>query len=98
MDRWRTRNSHGTSRDSSNGENNDMMRILQGMTNSQQQQTELLRQGLLIAPQDQRPGTWSDFRRLQPVEFSGTEKPLDAEQWLIDMTDLLKAARILGEN
>jgi len=35
---------------------------------------------------------------LQPAEFSGTEKPLDAEQWLIDMTDLLKAARILGEN
>ena len=40
----------------------------------------------------------SDFKRLQPVEFSGTEKPLDAEQWLIDMTDLLKAARIPGEN
>ena len=40
----------------------------------------------------------SDFRRLQPAVFSGTEKPLDAEQWLIDMTDLLKAARIPGEN
>jgi len=40
----------------------------------------------------------SDFRRLQPADFSGTEKPLDGEQWLIDMTDLLKAARISGEN
>ena len=77
---------------------NDMMRILQGMMNSQQQQTELLRQGLLTTPREQRSGTVSDFRRLQLAEFSGTEKPLDAEQWLIDMTDLLKAARIPGEN
>ena len=74
------------------------MRLLQGMMDSQQQQVELLRQGLLTAPREQRPGTISDFRRLQPAEFSGTEKPLDAEQWLIDMTDLLKAARIPAEN
>ena len=40
----------------------------------------------------------SDFRRLQPADFLGTEKPLDAKQWLIDMTDLLKAARIPSEN
>jgi len=40
----------------------------------------------------------SDFRRLQPAVFSVTEKPLDAEQWLIDMTDLLKAARIPNKN
>ena len=40
----------------------------------------------------------SDFRRLQPAIFSGTEKPLDAEQWLVDMTDLLKAARVPDEN
>jgi len=40
----------------------------------------------------------SHFRRLQPAVFSGTEKPLDVEQWLIDMTDLLKAARIPSEN
>ena len=39
-----------------------------------------------------------DFRRLQPTEFSGTEKSLDAEQWLIDMTDLLKVAKIPCEN
>jgi len=30
--------------------------------------------------------------------FSGTEQSFDAEQWLIDTTDLLKAARILNEN
>jgi len=75
-----------------------MMRILQGMMQSQQQQTELLRQGLLVAPRERRPGNVSDFRRLQPAVFSGTEKPLDAEQWLIDTTDLLKAARIPDEN
>ena len=40
----------------------------------------------------------SDFRRLQSVVFSSTEKPLDAEQWLINMTDLLNAARIPSEN
>jgi len=40
----------------------------------------------------------SDFRRLQPADFSGTERPLDAEQWLIDMANLLKAARIPSEN
>ena len=66
--------------------------------NSQQQQTELLQQGLLTAPREQRLGTVSDFRRLQPAVFSGTEKPLDAEQWLIDITDILKAARIPSEN
>ena len=40
----------------------------------------------------------SDFRRLQPTIFSGTEKPLDAEQWLVDTTDLLKAAGVPDEN
>ena len=40
----------------------------------------------------------SDFRRLQPAVFSGIEKSLDAEHWLIDMTDLLKAANIPNEN
>ena len=68
------------------------------MIQSQQQQTELLHQGLLVAPLEQRPGNVSGFRRLQPVIFSGTEKPLDAEQWLVDTTDLLKAARVPDEN
>ena len=40
----------------------------------------------------------SDFRRLQPAIFTGREKPLDAEQWLIDTTDLLKAAWIPEED
>jgi len=40
----------------------------------------------------------SDFRWLQPVVFSETERSLDAEQWLVDTTNLLKAAQITGEN
>ena len=51
----------------------------------------------MAAPKEQRPGNVFDFRRLQAV-FSGAEKPLDAEQWLIDTTDLLKAAHILDES
>ena len=46
----------------------------------------------------QRPGNVSDFRRLQLAVLSGTERPLDAVQWLVDTTDFLKAAQILGEN
>ena len=40
----------------------------------------------------------SDFRRLQLTIFSGMEKPLDAEQWLVDTTYLLKAAHVPDEN
>jgi len=47
---------------------------------------------------EQRPGSVSNFRRLQLAVFSGTEWSLDAEQWLIDTTDLLKIARIPDEN
>ena len=57
-----------------------------------------MQQALLTAPREQRPGTVSDFRRLQPAIFSDTEKPLDAEQRLIDTTDLLKEAQIPDEN
>ena len=32
--------------------------------------------------------------RLNPSQFSGEEKPLDAEQWLVDMENRLTAARI----
>jgi len=64
MERRRTRNGPGTSRDSSNGESDDMMRVLHGMMESQHQQTKLLRQALLTAPRKQRPGNVSDFRRL----------------------------------
>jgi len=52
----------------------------------------------LTVPREQRPNNVSDFRRLQPATFSGTEKPLDAKQWLIDTTDLLKATQIPDEN
>ena len=38
------------------------------------------------------------FKRLQLAVFSGTEKPLDVEQWMIDTTDLLKAARVPDVN
>lgn len=47
-----------------------------------------------VALKEQKPGSISDFIWMCPANFSGTEKPLDAEQWLIDMTNLLKAARI----
>ena len=98
MERWGTRNGPGTSRDSSNRESDNMMRVLHGMMESQHQQTELLRQALLTAPREQRPGNVSDFGRLQLTIFSGTERPLDTKQWVIDTTDLMKAARILDEN
>jgi len=67
------------------------------MMENQQQQTELLRQEL-AAPKGQRPGNISDFRRLQPAIFTGGEKPLEAEQWLTDTSDLLNAARVPEEN
>ena len=46
------------------------------------------------APPELRPEGVSDFRRLQPASFAGTESPLEADQWLVDMTNLLAAARI----
>jgi len=98
MKRRRTRNGPYTSRDSSNGESDNMMKVLHGMMETQHQQTKLLRQALLIALRKQRHGNVSDFRRPQPATFSGTKRSLDAEQWLIDTTYLLKAARIPNEN
>ena len=77
------------------------------MMESQQEQMALLRDGLLAAqktataaierstaPREPKPDNISDFRRLQPATFAGTEKPLDAEQWLVDMTNLLTVARV----
>ena len=40
----------------------------------------------------------SDFKRLQSVIFSGMEKPLDAEQWLVETTNLLEVARVPDKN
>ena len=45
-------------------------------------------------PLPHRPGSVTDFRRLQPGTFAGTETPLIAEQWLMKTEQLLKAARV----
>jgi len=86
------------------GENVDVLRIIQAMmvtqqqqVEVQQQQTELLRQEL-TAPKGPKPGNISDFRRLQPAVFTGSEEPLEAEQWLTNTTDLLNAARVPQES
>jgi len=81
------------------------------MMEIQQQQMKLLQDGLLIAkqtatialnkaatPQESRTGNVFDFRRLHPVVFTGTGKPLKAKQWLINTTNLLNAARIHAED
>ena len=52
---------------------------------------DTLYQGLLVAPWEQKTGNVSDLRRLQLAIFSGMEKPLDAEQWLIGTTKLMRA-------
>jgi len=44
--------------------NDDMMRFLQSLKENQQKQTEILHQGLLTAPHEQRPMNVYDFRRL----------------------------------
>ena len=46
------------------------------------------------APREPRIGSIADFKRLLPKEFTGTEEPLVAEQWLIDMVNLLDAANV----
>ena len=48
-------------------------------------------------PLPQRPGSVTDFWRLQPGTFAGTETPLVAEQWLLKTEQLLKAARVPEE-
>ena len=35
---------------------------------------------------------------MQPTIFTGEERPPDVEQWLIDIIDLLKVARVPEEN
>ena len=73
----------------------------------QLQQMAVLREGILMAqqtataalerataPREQRVGNVTDFRKLDPKMFSGNEKPLQAEQWLTDVENLLKAVRI----
>lgn len=45
-----------------------------------------------------RAGSILDFRRLLSASFSRTRTLLGAEEWLIDMKNLLKAARVPAEN
>ena len=95
----------------SRDEATDMMEVLRGMIVMQQHQMKLLKDGLLIVqqttatalnratvPQEPRIGNVSDFRRLHSSVFTSTRKPLEAEQWLIDTTNLLNATRILAED
>ena len=48
----------------------------------------------MTAPREPRTGNVTDFMRMNPAMFTGTEMPLEAEQWLTDMENLLKAAKI----
>jgi hypothetical protein len=50
------------------------------------------------APRVQRVGNITDFKRLNPKEFSGKEKPLATEQWLLDVTNLLQGVNIPEAN
>ena len=79
-----------SSRIAARNEPTDLMGVFRGMMESQQEQTALLRDGLLAAqqtttvaiekstaPREPKPGNISDFWRLQSATFAGTEKPLD---------------------
>ena len=76
-----------SSRIAARNEATDLMGVLRGMMESQQEQTTLLRDELLAAqqtamaaverstaPREPKPGNISDFRRLQPAIFAGTKK------------------------
>jgi len=77
--------------------NGDLMIYIRCMLEIQQKQVEILHQGPLGTSQEYNLGTVLKFRKLQSIVFDGTEKPLDAEQWLIDTTDLMKATRVPEE-
>jgi len=62
MDRRTGRNNSGQSQNGPTGGNADILRIIQNMAENQQKQTELLWQGLITAPKEQRPGNVSNFR------------------------------------
>lgn len=54
---------------------------------------------LMTAPPEREwSGSIFHFRELQPTTFSGVETPLQADQWIVDMDNLLRAARIPPEN
>ena len=52
----------------------------------------------MTALRKSRPGNISEIRKLQPVVFSGIEKPLDAEHWLIEVANFMSAVRIPDED
>ena len=79
MDRRTGHNSSGQSQNGLTRENTDILRVIHNMMKDQQKQRELLRQGLVAAPKEQRSGNISDFRRLQLAIFTGEERPLDVE-------------------
>jgi transposase InsO family protein len=73
----------------------------------QQEQIALLRDGLIAAqqtatvavdkaaaPREPKVGNVADFRRMNPKEYSGNEGPLESEQWITDMENLLEAANV----
>jgi hypothetical protein len=99
----RTGSSNGPPRDDNVG----MMEFMRFVMESQQEQMRLMREGLTAnnqaativvdratTPREPRTGNISDFWRLLPKEFTGTEEPLVAEQWLTDMVNLLEAANV----
>lgn len=84
-----------------------MIETLRQQLEAQQQHNQLLQEGLLVAqqntttalekvavPREVRPGNVSDFRKLQPSLFSSVGSSLQAEQWLVDTANLLRAAGI----
>ena len=80
MVRRKNHDGSGSSQGGLSGEDVELIGILKSMMENQQNQMEILHQGLLMAPHEQRPENVSKFKKLQPPIFSGTEKPLDVEQ------------------
>jgi hypothetical protein len=76
------------------------MGAVRAMIEAQQEQNALLREGLTAAlekataPREQRTGNVTDFMRMNPAVFTGTEIPLEAEQWITDMENILKTTKI----
>lgn len=51
-----------------------------------------------VLPVNNRACSISDFQRLHLTSFSGTKNLLGAEEWLIDMENLLDVVHISSEN
>ena len=60
---------------------------------TRQLQAVLYVTGLLTLPQEHRLRDVADVRRVKSTIFPVLRSTLDAELWLINTTDLLKAAR-----